>query len=272
MNEITDTLVFVIFFIYLLIASIFDLKKREVPNWLSFSLLFFALSYRIIQSISNTDIILSTSIVFLTFFILANLLYYGKFFAGGDYKLFLAIAPIVAYPPILHKESFFFLKFLFYCLIVSSVYGFIWSLVICIKNIKKFKIKNQIRERKFLYMFIFSLILLILSLIFYFYKPSSFFIFSALIFFIFPFLYIIINFADKMLVIEKKTNQLVEGDLLYKDIKIGKKVIKAKWDGLTREEIKLLRKHKRKVIIKEGIPFVPVFFLAFIFALWFPFF
>ena len=272
MNEVIDAIVFAIFFIYLLIASIFDLKKREVPDWLSFSLLFFALSYRIIQSLFFPSIILATSIVFLIFFILANLFYYGKFFAGGDYKLFLAIAPIVAYPPIALKQNFFFLKFLFYCLITASVYGFIWALVIAIKNAKKFRIKKEIKQQRFITIFIFSLALLILSLAFYFNKPNSFFIFSALIFFIFPFIYLIINFADKMLIIEKKPSQLVEGDLLYRDIRIGRRTIKARWEGLSKEEIRLLKKYKKKVKIREGIPFVPVFLLAFIFALWLPFF
>ena len=60
-----------------------------------------------------------------------------------------------------------------------------------------------------------------------------------------------------------KTPELVEGDWLYKNVKIGKKLIKAKWDGLSSADIKLLKK-KKFVLIRQGIPFVPVFLIAFL--------
>ncbi|MEM2707500.1 MAG: A24 family peptidase [Candidatus Pacearchaeota archaeon] len=266
-----DCVVFFIFFIYLLIATIWDIKKREIPDWISYSLLFFGISYRIFQSFFYSSIIFNLAIVYFLFFILANIFYYSKFFAGGDYKLLISLSPVFCYPPLILKKDFFFLKFLIYVLIVSSIYGLIWSFYILIKNYKKFKFKEEIKESKFLTIVLFSLIFLILSLIFYFIYDHIFFIFSFLIFLIFPFLYIIINFADKMLIIEKNYNEIVEGDILYKDIKIGNKIIKAKWEGLNKEEIKLIKKFKKKVKIKEGIPFVPVFFIAFV-LLWFPFF
>lgn len=269
--EIIDFFVFIIFFIYLLIASIWDLKKREIPDWISFSLLFFGTSYRIIQSFLNPSIIFSFAFVYICFFILANIFYYSKFFAGGDYKLLISLSPVFAYPPLILKKDFFFIKFLIYCLIVSAIYGVIWSFYITIKNRKKFNIKKELGDTKFLVVAIFSFTFFIISLIFYFIYKLSFFLFISFIFFIFPLLYLIINFADKMLIIEKKINEVVEGDILYKDIKIGKKVIKAKWEGLNKDEIKLIKKFRKKIKIKEGIPFVPVFLLAFI-ILWLPFF
>lgn len=269
--KVIDFFVFIIFFIYLLIASIWDWKKREIPDWISFSLLFFGISYRIIQSFFNISIIFSLAIVYFTFFILANIFYYSRFFAGGDYKLLISLSPVFAYPPLILKKDFFFIKFLICLLIISAIYGLIWSFYISIKNYKKFKIKKEIKNRKFITLTIISIIFLTSSLIFYFIYKSNFFIFSFLIFFLFPLLYLIINFADKMLIIEKKFNQISEGDILYKDVKIGKKIIKAKWEGLSKEEIKLIKKFKKKVKIKEGIPFIPVFLISFI-ILWFPFF
>ena len=58
-------------------------------------------------------------------------------------------------------------------------------------------------------------------------------------------------------------SELREGDWLVNDIRIGGKVIKADWDGLSLENIKLL-KNKNKVKIKSGLPFVPAFLIAFI--------
>ena len=60
------------------------------------------------------------------------------------------------------------------------------------------------------------------------------------------------------------SENLVEGDWLYKDIKIKNKVIKSKWDGLSKEEIRLIKMSKKNVLIKQGIPFVPVFLISFL--------
>ena len=60
---------------------------------------------------------------------------------------------------------------------------------------------------------------------------------------------------------------LREGDWLYHDLKIGKKVIKASFEGLSKKDIELIQKHyknKKKIVVKEGIPFVPVFLIIFI--------
>jgi Flp pilus assembly protein protease CpaA len=42
--------------IWLVIASLQDIKKREVPNWLNFSLIIFALGYRAIYASINSDL------------------------------------------------------------------------------------------------------------------------------------------------------------------------------------------------------------------------
>ena len=56
---------------------------------------------------------------------------------------------------------------------------------------------------------------------------------------------------------------LREGDWLNKDIKVKGKIIRADWDGLSLKDIELL-KNKKKVEIKEGLPFVPAFLIAFL--------
>ena len=58
--------------------------------------------------------------------------------------------------------------------------------------------------------------------------------------------------------------KLTEGDWLLKDVKIGKTVIKADFDGLSKKDIALIKKANKAVMIKYGLPFVPVFLLAFI--------
>ena len=50
---------------------------------------------------------------------------------------------------------------------------------------------------------------------------------------------------------------------MVENVKVKGKTIKADWDGLTLENIKLLR-NKKKVLVKDGLPFVPAFLIAFL--------
>ena len=58
--------------------------------------------------------------------------------------------------------------------------------------------------------------------------------------------------------------KLTEGDWLYKDVKIGRKLIKASWNGVSKEELKFIQKKNRTVVIRQGVPFVPVFLITFL--------
>ena len=63
-------------------------------------------------------------------------------------------------------------------------------------------------------------------------------------------------------------NKLVEGDWVLEEVKVGKKVLVAAKYGITKEQIAELKKAKvKRVLVKEGIPFVPSFLLAYILAL-----
>jgi len=61
-----------------------------------------------------------------------------------------------------------------------------------------------------------------------------------------------------------ETKKLEEGDWIYKDLKLGKKIIKKSWHGLNREEIKKIQRKYKKIKIIQGIPFVPVFLISFL--------
>ena len=48
--------IFILALVWLIVASIQDIKKREIPNWLSFSLIVFALAFRALYSVINLDV------------------------------------------------------------------------------------------------------------------------------------------------------------------------------------------------------------------------
>jgi prepilin signal peptidase PulO-like enzyme (type II secretory pathway) len=59
-------------------------------------------------------------------------------------------------------------------------------------------------------------------------------------------------------------SKLTEGDWLYKNIRVKGKLIRSSWEGLSKKEINFIKKNRKKVRVKYGIAFVPVFFIAFI--------
>ena len=97
--------------IWLIFAVVSDLKTREIPNWLNFSLILFALGGRFFYSVfsDNWDFLIQGFFGLAVFFLLANLLYFGRFFAGGDAKLMMALGPILPFGVgFLENANFFF--------------------------------------------------------------------------------------------------------------------------------------------------------------------
>ncbi|MFH1431038.1 MAG: prepilin peptidase, partial [Nanoarchaeota archaeon] len=123
-------------------ASVQDLKNREVANWLSFSLIIFALGFRFFYCLfdsGNFAFFYQGLIGLGIFFILGNLLYYGRMFAGGDAKLMIALGAVLPF-----SENFFtnlniFVLFFFVFLFSGAVYGLVISTGLCLRNFKKFK-------------------------------------------------------------------------------------------------------------------------------------
>jgi len=91
-----------------------------------------------------------------------------------------------------------------------------------------------------------------------------FFFLGILIFFSFV-LYLYAKAIDECCMVKIiSSEKLREGDWLYSNIKIGNKLIKANWDGLSKKEIREIMRTHKKVKIREGVVFSPVFLIAFI--------
>ncbi len=252
--------------IWIIFASIQDIKQREVANWLNFSLIIFALGFRFFYSLFSNQgfMFFYQGLIGLgIFFILGNIFYYGRMFAGGDAKLLIALGTILPLSKSFIINLKYFLFFIFLFLIIGAVYGVFWSFILVFKNLKAFAKefpKQFIKERKKILL---SLILAIMLIAFGFFYSVYFYL--SVLFFIFPWLWIYAKTIDEVCMIKKiKTKDLTEGDWLYRDIKIGKKTIKATWDGLSKKEINELRKKFDFIKIRQGIQFVPVFLISFL--------
>jgi prepilin signal peptidase PulO-like enzyme (type II secretory pathway) len=172
-------------------------------------------------------------------------------------------------------------------MIGGSVYGLIYSGFLWFRNRDKVngEIKKLIFESRWLFVIEGVAIILILFGFIHFLYPHIFFYFGwdmpflliGVLLGVFPFLFVFAKGLENVSMIREVSGlELREGDWLAEDTKVmvrvaagsgqraaETRVIKANWDGLSLEDIKIL-KGKRKVMIKEGLPFVPAFLIAFL--------
>ena len=259
---------FVIGIIWLIFATVQDLKIREVANWLNFSLVCMALIYRLFYSIQIKDysfFFIGLLGVFV-FYLLSQLFYYSRFFGGGDAKLlvgFGALLPISNFKELLIYESSFILLLLF----VGAGYSLIATLFFAFKNKNKF-IKSLKEGRNNINWKFYVLLFLIVYFIvgFGYDWVYGLYFFILLLFLLLLFLYLKAVEKSCMHTYVKPRN-LREGDWLgekieFKGIQIGKSV-----HGLSIKDIKSLIKRNKNVLIKQGVPFVPVFLIVYLIML-----
>jgi len=256
--------------IWIIFATIQDIRMREVANWVNFSLVIFALGFRFFYSLfeggGSFNFFYQGLIGFGIFFIIGNLFYYSRIFGGGDTKVMYALGPILAFSESFIVNLKIFIFFILLFLLIGGIYGIISSIILSLKNSKKFKkeFSNSINVYKKLIWFVMFLALVVMVLGFF----NSLIFYLGVLLFILPYFYLYAKSVDESCMVKKiSSKKLTEGDLLYKDIKIGRKVVRKSWGGLTKLQIKEIRKRHKNILIKYGIAFVPVFLISFIILL-----
>ncbi len=264
--------------VWIIAAVLQDLKRNEVDNWLNFSLITFALLYRIFYSLlSNEWSFLFQGLIGLgIFFVLGNIFYYSRLFAGGDAKLFIALGAVLPWSLILTENLRIYLWFLFLFLSAGAIYGFIFSFILVSKNKKKFIgefKKSFLNNKKLIY---FSLIIGILIMFFGLLINEFALIGLSLLIIIMPLVFLYARSVDESCMIkEVSVKKLREGDWLFENLVLSNnKKIKKDWQGLTLKQIKLIKKKYKgkKVLIRQGIPFTPVFLISYVVLIYFYFF
>jgi len=236
-------------FLWIIGAILQDLKRREVDNIWNFSLIAFALAYRLAISIhlNNYAFFINSIFGFLIFIILGNLFYYSRVFAGGDAKLLIALGTIL---PLSYNWTInlkIFTAFILFFLIGGAIYVLIWAIFLTIINFTNFKkeLKKQIKSyKKIFYTFItISITLTLILLIF----QQYILITIPITIILFPILLIFAKTVEESSMIKSTPpNKVTLGDWLYKDIKVNNKTIKANWEGINEKQLQLIKKHYKK--------------------------
>ena len=252
--------------IWIIGATIQDIRKKEVDNWLNFSLIIFALGFRFFYSLFSNNgfgFFYQGLIGLGIFFILGNIFYYSRIFAGGDAKLMIALGTVLPLSNDFFMNVNYFVLFLLIFLFVGTVYGLAWSVFLILKNMKSFgkRFKQLFKKNMRTVLFVMCFGLVFMAIGFY----QIFLFVLGLLLFVSPYFFIYAKAVDDVAMIKKiNTKKLREGDWLYSRVKIGRKYIEPNWDGLSKKEIKDIKKKHRYVKIRQGVVFVPVFLISFI--------
>ena len=271
-----DLIIISIVLIALIFAAITDIRTKEVPDWLTYSLITIGLAIFISKSIQEGSFIpiLGSLRGLLIFFALGSAMYYSRQWGGGDAKLLMGMGAILnQYTEKLLNIYFPFILFI-NILFFGAIYGLIISISLIIKNkkefSKKFKIINKDSKKiRNILIFLAGIIIITNTIISNVKQIENLIYFAA----IFPliFFYLLISMKTIEHISMRKaipTNKLVEGDWVNEEIKINGKIIYSpKSLGVNKKQIELIKKHKKNVQIREGIAFVPAFLIGTIISL-----
>ncbi len=250
-----------------LFATITDIKTREVPNWISYTLIAIGLFSRLIYSLitKEASFVIYGMIGFGICLAIGLIMYYTKQWGGGDAKLLMGIGAMLgnyqAVNPFNPNLGIPFLLILIINIIVlGGIYGLVYGVILAFRHKREFKEEWKKSKHKYLKLgVIIAVVLLLTGLIFL--RPLIYIISALALLMVLAILLLeIMKIVEKVCMYKAvSVVKLVEGDWLANDVKRGTKIIvKANKIELNKKDIILLIKNKIKtVIVKEGVPFVP---------------
>ena len=268
-------------FMAILIGSITDLKTREVPDWLNYGFIISGVGLNLLFSVvySNSSFIINSIVGLLIFFGIAYIMFYTGQWGGGDSKILMGLGAMLGID-VRFKAPQFLLGFFINALFVGAVYGLLWSILLVLKNKQKFcKEFRAILSKDFVAktkkIIAVTLVLLFIPLFFIKLYHIQILILSLAFLVLTTFyLWIFVKAVEKSSMHKlAEPSNLTEGDWIVNDVFVDKQYICGPKDlGISKRQIKkligLYKQGKvKKILIKEGIPFVPSFLIAFIVTL-----
>ncbi|MEK6874560.1 MAG: A24 family peptidase [Nanoarchaeota archaeon] len=264
-------LLFIVAALILGVASLTDLRTREVPDWLSFAGIAAGLGIRLIESASSLtwSPLIAGVFGFGFAWVLATALFYLGQWGGGDSKMLMALGALFG----LEWSVFSFsVSFLVNLLFVGGVYGLFWMVTLALRHIQKTRKafeKLESQHNMVIAKVIAHLVSTILLVIAYLSRASIWWfplVLAAVLSLGSYYLFLMLRSVEAVCFLKKMpVSELTEGDWIYKDVKIKRMYLCGPKDlGISKQQIMLLKKYKIKdVLVKSGIPFIPSFLIAF---------
>lgn len=253
----------------LIVGSVTDLKRREVPDWINFGLVFFGVMFSLIISLNYLNFIpiLESLIGLGVAFILASFMFYSGQWGGGDAKMLMGLGALFGvnyFSGSLSSDTF--LNFSFNILIAGAIYGIFWSIFLAFKHRDEFvkKVKLLSKKKTFTMMRKTSLIVSFLLVIFGFLVPDLLvsFVGLAILILLTYYLWIYVKAVEEACMIKDvNPSVLTEGDWIAKSIVVGGKIFLKKNKKISRLDIKKIVDYQKNIDpiikIKRNNFFIP---------------
>jgi len=255
----------------LVIGSYTDFRTKEVPDWFSYGLIFAGVFLHVVYSAaigSWTPLIYSLFGLAIGAGVAFAMFYLGQW-GGGDAKMMMALGAIIGME---FSVSSFFLSFLVNVFFLGAFYGLAYGAVLAVRNKKDFArqfSKNYHKNSFARNILVVFCALVVVSALFLPFQLKIYLALLAVITVASYFLFIFAKSIEKCCMLHKvNPSVLTEGDWIAKDVFVrGKRICGPKDLGVSLEQIEKLKKLRvREVPLKEGIPFVPSFLIAFLFS------
>ena len=263
--------------IALFLASLTDLKTREVPDLLNYAMVCLGLGIAAIYSIlfASWQPILQSVVGLGIGFIIGESMFYAGQWGGGDTKALEGIGALVG-ASVWNTQNFYFITFLVNIIIVGAFYGIAWSIALAIKHRKVFlaKLEETATAKPILAYRRFMMGFAVLGVACSFLAPIEIrlWIIGAVAFlYLLFYLWLAIRIIERNILTRPVAPEtLTEGDWIATDIYVRGKYIAGPKDlGVSNEQIRLLitlkkQKKIKTVVMKSGIPLVPSWLLAYL--------
>ena len=279
MVAFTVIMLIVVLFI-LTVSSISDIKIREVPDMLSWGLVIIALSLRALFSfVYGWELIVSGLIGFVICFGVSLILYYTGQWGGADSKLLAGMGAVIGIDfafvnlegVVSTGTGFDLLAFVMLLLFAGAAYSLLWSIGLALMNQDKF-----IHEFRLLFydsqgFFKSALVIFLVGVLLGISKHWAFASFGLIILLSYALFVGVVAVERGCFVQQRSVMKLVEGDWLVEKVR-GDKGATIYPKTLERTDLKKLLDWYAKgvvkmVTIKEGVPFVPAFLVAYVMLL-----
>jgi len=247
-------------------AGLYDLKTTNVPDKVCVTMIILGLILHILTGIFTNDFsYFINSLLYGGLFLgFGVLMYYARQWGGGDGELLVAIGVLLPNLSLVDTYFPFAISFFINTFFIGTFWSVIFSLYYVYKNQKlSKKFFNDFKDPVTFSVAIIPLLLSILTL--------NFNLLFSLLFFLIFILFIFYKYSK---IIEQGFYRRIPVSKLKVDDMIGENIPKLKLykkyiKGLTKEQVRKIKRTRKFVTIREGVRYGIVFSLALLFTLLF---
>lgn len=252
------------------LAGYLDLKYTEFPGWIPYGIISTSVVVFAVDGLlTNSFSLLINSVLYgLIFLAIGLVMYFSKQWGDGDAWLLGSLGFTLPTRLLSGAQTgifpFHFVLF-FNFLVVCFVYIAAYCLFIGLRSQKVRRLFVSELRKGHVHKVVLVAVLSVFCAALYFYFNSILTGNMAAYLLLLPAIFAgFVLFADYTKVIE---NHIFRKKVLTKNLRPGDVVFGAKWTGLTKKDIKKIK--KRYVIVKEGVRLAPVFLITFLLTILF---